>query len=155
MKIHFEKGFGFLEVMIAISILGVGSFFVLEGYDMLTNSKVKIDKKLSNEITLSNIIESVRSNIIFEKVDFKAETTFLGNSGFEEVQTSLKLCLVNNGLIPLDNYPTCPGRLGYVVAPLKVGTLTLRGLYKVTIRLTHTQLFPGTFKQYEFIVKGP
>lgn len=150
-----QKGFGLLETMIGFAIMGVGTFLILQGLDMFDSSKTRVDKSINLESTLSNILESVKSNIILEKVDFKAEENFFNNTAFQDVKNSLKLCWVKDGVITIDNYPNCPGRLGYVVVPLKVGTLTLRGLYKVTIRITHDELFPNSFRQYEFIVKGP
>ena len=150
-----QKGFGLLETMIGFAIMGIGTFLILQGLDYFDDSKTKVDKNISMENMLSNIIESVRVNIVLEKVDFKAEETFLANTNIADVKSSLKLCWVKDGIIPQNNYPNCPGKIGYVSVPLKVGTLTLRGLYKVTVRLTHDELFPGQFKQYEFIVKGP
>ncbi len=150
-----QQGFGILETMIGFAIMGVGTYLILQGLDMFDSSKGRVDKSINLENTLSNIVESVKSNIILEKIDFQADTNFLSKSTYQEVKDSLKLCWVKDGVIPLDNYPNCPGRLGYVVTPLKVGTLTLRGLYRVTVRLTHDEIYAGRFKQYEFIVKGP
>lgn len=150
-----QKGFGLLETMIGFAIMGVGTFLILQGLDMFDDSKVRADKSINLENTLSNVLESVKANIILEKIDFQAEEAFFVHTTYQAVKDNLKLCWVKDGVIPLENYPTCPGRIGYVVTPLKVGTLSLRGLYKVVIRLTHDELYPGSFKQYEFIVKGP
>lgn len=150
-----QRGFGLLETMIGFAIMGIGTFLILQGLDMFDNSKSRVDKSINLESTLSAVLESVKSNIVLEKIDFKSEENFFNNTTYQDVKESLKLCWVKDGIITVDNYPNCPGRIGYVVAPLKVGTLTLRGLFKVTVRITHDELFPGSFKQYEFIVKGP
>ncbi len=154
-RILTQKGFGLLETMIGFAIMGVGTFLILRGLDMFDDSKVRTDKSINLENTLSNILESVKANIILEKVDFQAEEAFFIHTTYQDVKNNLKLCWVKDGVITLEDYPNCPGRIGYVVTPLKVGTLSLRGLYKVVIRLTHDELYPGSFKQYEFIVKGP
>lgn len=150
-----EQGFGLLEAMIAFAIIGVGTLLVMQGLDFFGGHKKKTDEGVNFENTLVGILESIKSNITFEKVDFEADESFLKHSTYEEVKPRLKLCWVKDGIIPLEEYPNCPGRMGYVVTPLKVGTMTLRGLYKVTLRVTHDQMFPGGFRQYEFIVKGP
>ena len=152
--LHSEKGFGILEVIIGLALLGTGAYLVLTGLDFIGEKKNVADKNASVENMLAGLIESVRSNISMEKVDFNA-TEWLALSTPEGVKNSLKMCWVKDGLLPIDIYPDCPGRLGYVVTPMKTGSLELRGLYKVTIRLTHDELFPREFKQYDFIVKDP
>lgn len=149
-----QKGFGLVEVMIGFAILGVGTFIALQGIDFIDKKKVLIDREATQEGLLTGLIESIRINIAMEKIDFNAEN-FLQNTTYDAVHSSLQLCWVHDGIIPLETFPQCPGRIGYVVTPLKMGPLELRGLYKVTVRMTHAELYPNTFKQYEFIVKDP
>ena len=149
-----QKGFGLVEVMIGFAILGVGTFIALQGIDFIDKKKVLIDREATQEGLLTGLIESIRINIAMEKIDFNAEN-FLQNTTYDAVHRSLQLCWVHDGIIPLETFPKCPGRIGYVVSPLKMGPLELRGLYKVTVRMTHAELYPNTFKQYEFIVKDP
>lgn len=150
-----QVGFGMVEVLISFAILGAGVFTIMEGLDYIETKKTTTDKNVSLENMLSSIVDSVRANIIMEKVDFQATQNWLSNTTHQTVKDSLKMCWVKDGLIPIANYPNCPGRLGYVVTPLRVDTLELRGLYSVTVRMTHDELFPSTFRQYQFIVRGP
>ena len=143
-----------IEAMIGFAILGVGIYLLLTMLGFIDDNKAETTKRASMEIMISGLIESVRSNINMEKVDFNADA-FLNKTTYEGVKSSLKQCWVKDGMIPLTSFPECPGRIGYVVAPMKTGKLETRGLYKVTIRLTHDELFPNQFKQYEFIVKDP
>ncbi|MFP5386257.1 MAG: hypothetical protein ACLGHN_09285 [Bacteriovoracia bacterium] len=154
-KLLNQKGVSLIEAVVGFAILGIGTFLVLQGLDFLGSHKSKTDDQVSFENTLVGVLETIKSNITFEKVDFSAEQSFLSYSTYEEVKPSLKLCWIKDGIIPLEQLPNCPGRLGYVVTPLKVGGMTFRGLYKVTLRVTHDQLMAGSFRQYEFIVKGP
>lgn len=153
-KLLNQRGFGLMEVLIAFGILGVGTMIALQAISYIDEKKVTVDREATMEGLLTGLIESVRTNIAMEKIDFAADE-FLNNTSYEAVERSLQLCWVHDGIIPVETLPTCPGKIGYVVTPLKIGTLELRGLYKVTVRMTHKELFPGTYKQYEFIVKDP
>lgn len=150
-----KKGFGIVESMIALGLVGVGTYFIMQGLDMFDSSKVKTDTSINLESTLNSVLESVKSNITMEKVDFQAEEKFFAHTTYKEVKKNLALCWFKDGLTSAANSPDCQSRIGYVVAPLMVGNLPIRGLYKVTIRMTHDELFPNSFRQYEFIVKGP
>lgn len=149
-----QKGFGLVEVMMGFAILGIGTTIALQGIDFIENKKVMIDREATQEGLLTGLIESIRANVAMEKVDYAADE-FLNNTTYEAVHKSLQLCWVHDGIIPLETFPKCPGRIGYVVSPLKMGPMELRGLYKVTVRMTHSELYPNTYKQYEFIVKDP
>lgn len=147
-----QRGIGIIEIMLGISIAGVGLLIVMNGIDFLSSKKKVVDKNATLEFMISGIVEAIRSNISMEKLDFKAEE-FLEKTTFKEVESTLNLCWVKDGLIPRDAYPNCPGKFGYVITSFKIGSLEFRGLYKVTLRLTHEELFPGEYRQYEFIVK--
>jgi hypothetical protein len=150
-----QKGFGVVEVLVSFALLGGGVYTIMQGLDYIEKKKTVTDKNVSLENMLASIMESVRSNIIMEKVDFQAYETWLSNTNYTSIKDSLKMCWVKDGLISIDKYPDCPGRLGYVIAPMKTGNLEFRGLYFVTVRMTHDELFPNTWKQYQFIVRGP
>lgn len=155
MKLLKEKGFGMVEVLMSFAILGAGIYTIMAGLDFLESKKDTTDKNVSMELMISSVVESVRSNIIMEKVDFNATASWLANTTYNDVTDSLKMCWNERGIFPVTSVPDCPGRIGYVVTPFKTGNLEIRGLYLVTIRLVNTKLFPNEFKQYEFIVRGP
>ena len=155
MKLLKEKGFGMVEVLMSFAILGAGIYTIMAGLDFLESKKANTDKNVSMELLVSSVVESIRSNIIMEKVDFDASASWLANTTYNDVTDSLKMCWNERGIFPATSQPDCPGRIGYVVAPFKTGNLEIRGLYLVTIRLVNTKLFPNEFKQYEFIVRGP
>lgn len=149
-----QTGFSMVEVLVAIAILGMGITIALNGINFIGDKKDSIDRGATQEGLLTGLIESIRLNIAMEKVDFDAEA-FLQNTTYKDVHNSLRLCWVHDGIIPVETFPECPGRIGYVVTPLKVGPLEMRGLYKITVRMTHAELFPDVYRQYEFIVKDP
>ena len=70
-----QAGFGMVEVMVSFALLGAGIFTIMEGLDYLERQKTVTDKNVSMENMLSSIVDSVRSNIIMEKVDFQSIQT--------------------------------------------------------------------------------
>lgn len=149
-----QRGVGMVEVLMGFALAGIGAYIILNALDYLSDKKTVVDKNATLENIVTGLMESIRSNITMEKIDFQPEG-FLDHTTYEAVHENLQLCWVNDGIIPIKEYPGCPGRVGYVVTPLPIGGLISRGLFKVTVRVTHTELFPGQFKQYEFIVKDP
>jgi prepilin-type N-terminal cleavage/methylation domain-containing protein len=147
-----QKGYSLIEIMAGLALVGTGAFIIMNGLDYLDSRKSVINKSASQEAIISGLMESVRTNIAMEKIDYQPEV-FLNASEIEEVKKNLNLCWFGNGVIPLEEFPTCEGRLGYIVYPLKIGNLEYRGMYKVTIRVMHEKLMPGSYKQYDFIVK--
>lgn len=147
-----QKGYSLVEIMAGLALVGTGAFIIMNGLDYLNDRKSVINKNASQEAIISGLMESIRTNIAMEKIDYRPEN-FLNALEPEEVKKNLNLCWFNNGVIPLEDFPTCEGRLGYIVYPLKIGNLEYRGMYKVTVRIMHDSLMPGNFKQYDFIVK--
>ncbi|HLT22726.1 MAG TPA: hypothetical protein VKZ84_04755 [Bacteriovoracaceae bacterium] len=150
--INSEKGLSLIEVITGFAIAGSGAFLILNGLDFLERRKSSMDKSANQEAIVSGLVESIRSNIAMEKIDFNPKP-FLEAREIEELLPFLKLCWLDGGTVPLEEFPNCQGKLGYVVYPLKIGNLEYRGMYKVTIKITHETLIPGQFKQYDFIVK--
>lgn len=150
----YQRGFGVIEIMISIALLGAGSYLVMNGLSLMTDSKKEIDGSIALNSVVSNIVESVRLNVAMEKIDFQAEK-FLNPTRLGEVNSLLKSCWNRSGIYEPKSGEICEGRIGYVVTPYKVGPMTLLGLYQVTIRVTHVSLLPRRFKQFEFIVRGP
>ena len=147
-----QKGYSLIEIMAGLALVGTGAFIIMNGLDYLNDRKSVINKNASQEAIISGLMESIRTNISMEKIDYQP-SAFLEANEIEDVKKTLNLCWLNNGVIPLEDFPQCDGRLGYIVYPLKIGNLEYRGMYKVTIRVTHEKLMKGQFKQYDFIVK--
>lgn len=147
-----EKGLSLLEVITGFALAGTGALLILNGIDFIQQRKSNIDTSANQDAIVSGLVESIRSNISMEKIDFNPQA-FLNAKDPEDLEPHLKLCWLDNGIIPLEEFPTCNGRMGYVVYPLKIGNLEYRGMYRVTIKLIHKTLYPDSVKQYDFIVK--
>lgn len=147
-----EQGLSLIEVITGFALAGAGALLIMNGIDFLQQKKSNIDTSANQDAIVSGLVESIRSNIMMEKIDFNPQE-FLSAKDVKDLEPHLKLCWMNNGIVPLEEFPTCSGKLGYVVYPLKVGNFEYGGMYKVTIKLTHETLFPGNIKQYDFIVK--
>jgi len=149
-----QRGFGILEIMISMGLLGVGVYFVINGFSIITDSKKDVDESLALDTMVTNLIESIRINVAMEKIDFQPDE-FLRPTRLEDVNALLKSCWGRAGIYTPAPQDKCKGRVGYVVTPYKVGGMTLLGLYRVTVRVTHETALEGRFKQFEFIVRGP
>lgn len=147
-----NSGFSIMEAVVGLAIIGLGASGILTGLDSITTNKSKVNKSIGLEVILSGVVDEVRSNIMREKVDFRAREEFLNLTVLEDVKASLKLGWNQNGIDA--DCTSCKGRIGYVVTPYKVGTLLYRGLYEVNIRVTHEEILPNRFNQYRFIVRG-
>ena len=148
-----EKGFSLLEVIVAMAIVMGTSFAVMKGFDSLNVLKSISNEKSSIESILMSQLDEIRSNIVNEKIDFKADA-FLSLNTFETVNTSLVMRWNQNGIYKASDCTQCKGRIGYVIEPYKVGTLVFRGLFLVTIRVTHSEIFKNRYRQYSYIVRG-
>ena len=155
MKLSKQSGIGLVEILAAVAVLGAATYTIMYGFDSLEKNKNRIDESMNIEYLLSGIVESARSNITMEKIDFQGNEQFLSLSAIEEVKESLKMCWIRNGLTPILEGMNCKARVGYVITPYRLGTMEYRGLYQATVRITHEELFPATFKQYTFIIRGP
>jgi len=149
------RGFSILEAVVGMGILGIGVYVMTSGMDYLSGAKGKADTEIVLEKMVSSIVEGVRSNIAVEKIDFKGASKFLALTNFNDVNDSLEMRWNKKGIMTRDVCEGCPGRIGYVITEYTVGTQKYRGLYQVTVRFTHKDLFPNRFKQYRFIVRGP
>lgn len=147
-----KLGVSLVELLMGISLVGAGAFIIMNGFDYLDSRKTVVNRSASQEAIISGLMESIRTNISMEKIDYLPEN-FLAAKDYEDVKQRLNLCWLSNGVIPLESFPQCPGRIGYIVYPLKIGNLEYRGMYKVTIRIMHETLMPNRYKQYDFIVK--
>lgn len=152
MKFIFNnKGFSLVEIIVSLGVLGATVFL---GTMALKNISVT-EKEVRNDTTLDNTVHSlvgaIRSNILMQKVNFNAQT-FLETTSVDKVKEILPLAWNHSIIVPKEECPDCPGRIGYVVTP--PNETIYRGLYQVTIRVTHEQLFPGSYKTYTFLVNG-
>lgn len=154
MKSFFNnKGATLVETMVGFGILGTVTLVVTSGIDFIDDKKKAQKESYAGEIIISSLVETIRSNIYREKIDPVPEV-FLANRSVEDVKKQLNLCWTNAGYYPRGNQ-NCPGRMGYTISTLGTGATVFRGLYKVTVRVTHDTLFPKRIKQYEFVVRDP
>lgn len=149
-----NRGMTLVETIVGFAILGAVFLVVVNGIDFIDNKKKEQTVSYSGEIIISSLVESIRSNIYREKIDPDPDS-FLKLNSVNDVKQQLHLCWTKDGYYPRGNQD-CPGRMGYSISTLGTGGGSIyRGLYKVTIRVTHDTLFPDRVKQYEFIVKDP
>ncbi len=148
-----NKGITLVENIVAFAILGAVLLVVVNGISFIDNEKKVQAESYSGETIVLSLIESIRANIHLEKIN-PAPDPFINARTIRDLKNQLHLCWTRDGYFPRNNQD-CPGRMGYSISTLTTGAAVYRGLYKVTLRVTHDTLFPNRFKNYEFIVRDP
>jgi hypothetical protein len=142
-----QEGVTLLEVMFAVGILVVGTFVTIKGIDSMQDMTTKTRVMSSTDRQIALIIENIRTSLALYQINYTFDSTSRANalqdmpmewsSGIERPVTPA--CKNNNVCLP--------GRYGFVVQPIEA----YRGLYEVTLRLTHTE-WTEKFREYKFLV---
>ncbi len=143
-----NRGFTILETLIALGLLSIVFVGVQSAMNHYLDQTQQAKSSSSNDQIVDSVLKKVVADVNQFQIDFGiVNTTPLNGKCTNaeplpvawdiDVYTTAKSC------------PNCPGKLGYWVQPLD----GYRGLYKVTVRLTHTKLFgDGNCQDYTFIV---
>lgn len=139
-----NKGFTLIETLVGIALLGIVMVLGSQGYDFI--------KKMSNTVSsldtvdrrTNEIIENVRATLPQQVVSFNSDPVYIQNILSASSLTMAWSLRVDD---TVSNCPTCPGRYGYIITPIKNES----GLNLVTIVFTHKDW--GTEpKKFEFVV---
>lgn len=147
MKKLINKGFSFVELMVAVSIFG--TFVVI--YIGITKNFYLNNKNVLETTVVNNyvngIYNNIQSNIELYQVSYDS-TSFINMTSAAALKQNLPLAWDSQKLSSVSSCPACPGRMGFIIAPIP----SYRGLYKLTIRVTHPKI-PG-FKDYIMLLVG-
>jgi prepilin-type N-terminal cleavage/methylation domain-containing protein len=143
-----QAGFTFMEVMATAAILGVVSYSFIGSNKFLSQSNKDINSKLSVERAALSLYRSIQTNTgAFQVTNRPAD--FYKMINVNELYDTLPIAWNETGVYDVSECPHCLGRMGYALAPM----LQYRGLYTLTIRITHKKLIDG-FKDYIFVIHG-
>lgn len=169
-KIRFNnKGFTIAEALVGIGLLGIVMVVGTQGYDYVKKSSVQISTMNTTENRVNEIIQTIKSNISQQIVSFPASVDTAVSQTQQQVTAAnpttssdiMVASYIDTALAPaslpmawsinsdseIAACANCPGRYGYTITAIP----NYGGLYKVTIKFTHTD-WGTTPKVYNFVV---
>jgi hypothetical protein len=133
-----------------VSVLGAASYLGMQGLSSINSVKKQSTRGNSLQNTIYSVVNEIQSNVSIHKVSFDP-SEFLKTTDPVKLRESLPLSWDDDVIIFRDQCPQCPGRLGYVIYP--IGS-DYKGLWKVTLRVTHDVMFKDSYQDYSFIISG-
>lgn len=133
--------------MIAVGVLGVLAYNFVGSTSFLSSRNKQIEELMIMERHVNNLYENIQGNIDIYQITYNPDE-FLANSDPSKINDYLPLAWDLKILTDKNSCSDCPGRMGYVIVPLD----SYRGLYKLTIRVTHPKV--PQFKDYFFLING-
>jgi prepilin-type N-terminal cleavage/methylation domain-containing protein len=142
-----NSGFTLVEILVGVSILG-GAILAFVGSSNFLSKK---NKDTQESIVISNYVNglynSIQSNLDLYQVTYDSKE-FYGTTSPKDLQDKLPIAWNSTMMVDKADCPLCPGRLGYIIEPVN----GYRGLFKLTIRVTHPKIVG--FKDYTMILIG-
>ena len=138
MKIKNQSGMTLVEVLFSTVALSIVFLAAIEFAANIRKQTVAASSQRSYFNEYQKIANLVMSDPKLFKITFnptEAKRCSLLKSG------QLPLAWDSKNVYPVDDCTACAGRIGYVIQPYDIPTL--RGVYKVTFRITHTTLTKG------------
>lgn len=145
-----QRGVTLLEIMFAMGILALGTYLTIEGVDQLSESTRSTKNISSTERQIAMIVDNIRTSLGQYQINYdpssatKQEALELDSLPMEwdpgVERLAIPECLA-------DKKKCLGGRYGFVVQPLEEP----RGLYTVTLRMTHRD-WKEPFREYTFLV---
>jgi len=146
-----QKGFTLLEVMVSMALIGALSYFLVGSSGKIMQDTQVIRHDLALDKVVQRISDNVRENIDLYQITYN-QNEFLNKTTKDELDAILPLAWDSNVYTTKEGCPSCPGRAGFIITPID----GYRGLYRVIIRITHTELITGGdgYKDFVFLVKS-
>lgn len=139
-----KKGSSFIEILIAIAILGI--FATIYSSGLIEFKKVSeraININVADKEVLA-IIESIRQDLGSHKINFVT-----GSAGLSQEldPDNLPFAWTKYGSVSAKDCESCQGRYGFTIQPIS----GFAGLYMATVRMNHTDW--SKHRDFKFIVK--
>lgn len=136
-----------VEVMVAAGLLGGLIYYFSGGTSFLSSRNKNLEELMIMERHVNTLSDNIQSNIDVYQITYDPKE-FNANADPVKLAKYLPLAWDLKILTDVKNCLSCPGRMGYIIVPLD----GYRGLYKLTIRVTHPKL--PKFKDYSFLING-
>jgi len=141
---HGQRGYSFVEVLLALGLLALMSYFVSEGLDQMRGLSNDTLTLSANERQITTIADNIRTGLDSYQVNF-AHSAEAREVALDE--KSLPMAWDLGVTAPVAECKVCKGRYGYTVQILE----QYRGLYLVTLRVKHED-WTEPFRDYQFVV---
>lgn len=132
----------------SMGMLGVATYLLIGSSQVLQKQNKDIRESVAMERFTNLYYDRINSNINLYKITYDP-TNFLDAVTPTEIENNLPLAWNANLMTDKDKCTNCKGRMGYVIVPVD----DYRGLYRLTIRFTHTERIKG-YKDYTFLITG-
>lgn len=144
---HNQRGFSLVETLVGLGIMVSSGLAIVTTILVVRGVGVEIETRSSEEKQIMQIVENIRTapenfQIAFVTGDQDKETLLKPET--------LPMAWGNNMVAEASECEGCPGRFGYIVQPFQ----GMRGLYVVTLRMTHASWKEPTYKDFEFVVSA-
>ncbi|MEK2645688.1 hypothetical protein [Bdellovibrio sp. BCCA] len=143
-----NRGQTIVESLVGLGLIAiVGSAFI-GGMVSLRNTSRSTVVMSSSEKQIADIAENIKSGVENYQVNFNYKTA----AGEMLAPDSLPMAWDNGKVALREDCPDCAGTYGYVIQPYE----SYRGLYKVTLRMTHKMWAAKgePYKDYIFVVSA-
>lgn len=142
-----ENGSILIDILLAMSVIGVVAYTSASGLSQIELAMNSISTKQSLGTEVNELVESIRNNLESYQINYNFIPD--GTSVYKNAELDLQNLPMawDSGIqAPIDQCTTCRGRFGYSIQPYE----RFRGLYIVTIAVTHTE-WPNP-KKFQFVV---
>ena len=142
-----QKGFSLVEVLVASGVMGALIYVFGSGSAFLSSKNKNLEELMLMERHVNSLYENIQSNIDVYQITYDP-TNFNNNADPTKIAKYLPIAWDMKKLTTVSSCKSCPGRMGFIIVPLQ----GYRGLYKLTIRVTHPKI--PNFKDYSFLING-
>ncbi|MBX2993918.1 MAG: type II secretion system protein [Bdellovibrionaceae bacterium] len=143
-----QSGFSIVETIVAaaIGIIVISGLITGAYYIRKMSSTVQI--RSTEEKQIAQVIENIRSSIETYQITYNDDDATPEDTREAALKIeNLPMAWSADVITTAQECKNCPGRFGFVIQPFE----RMRGLYLVTLRLTHIEWSEGS-KDYQFVV---
>lgn len=147
-RIQNNKGQTIVEALVGFGLITIVGFAFTGGLVSLRNTTRNTVEVSATDKQVNDIAENIKSGVENYQVNFNYDESVSSALAPE----SLPMAWDNGISVPKDQCEGCAGRYGYTIQPYEA----YRGLYKVTLRMTHTSWKEKneSFRDYVFVVSA-
>lgn len=143
-----QRGFMMMEILLALGLISLVSFSFIGGMVSLKGTSRESLILSASERQVDDIAENIKAGIENYQVNFNYKDGRATALTLEELPMAWDIGV----LTTREDCPACAGSYGYIIQPLE----KFRGLYQVTLRMTHAswEAKGEKYRDYIFVVSA-